>query len=104
MCAGPRQEWVTVRPCPACLIDLRRLDQRPTEATRVRSAIEARAHAGRTLAAELEHPWLMDRADDRARWARGLRRASPDDLTAALLSSFSRAYESWSEQQMPVSD
>ena len=60
MCAGPRQEWVTVRPCPACLIDLRRLDQRPVEAVRIRSAIEARAHAGRTLASELEHPWLMD--------------------------------------------
>lgn len=103
MCAGPRQEWVTIRPCPACLVDLRRLDQRPAEASRIRSAIEARAHAGRTLASELEHPWLMDRADDRSRWARGLRHASAEDLTAALLSAFSRAYERWSEQDVPVS-
>jgi hypothetical protein len=103
MCAGPRQEWVTVRPCPACLVDLRRLDQRPTEAGRIRAAIEARAHAGRTMAEELEHSWLIERAADRSRWAVGLRRASPEDLTAALLSAFSRAFETWSEQQVPVS-
>ncbi len=103
MCAGPRQEWVTIRPCPPCLIDLRRLDQRPTEAPRIRAAIEARAHAGRTLAEELEHPWLADRAAERGRWAQGLRRASSEDLTNALLSAFSRAYERWSEQEIPVS-
>ncbi len=102
MCGGPRQEWVTVRPCPACLIDLRRLDQRPDEAPRIRAAIEARAHAGRTMAEELEHPWLVERAAERSQWARGLKRASSDDLTAALLSAFSRAYERWAEQT-PVS-
>ena len=48
---GPRQEWVTIRPCPPCLIDLRRLDQRPTEApenpSRNRSPGPRRAHPRR---------------------------------------------------------
>jgi hypothetical protein len=69
----------------------------------VRAAIEARAQAGRAAADDLENLWLLERADDRARWARGLRRAGPDDLTAALLGAFSRAFERWSEQR-PESD
>ncbi len=99
MCAGPAGEWVTVRPCPACLVDLRLLDQRPSEAGRVRSAIEARAQAGRAAADDLDNSWLAERAVNRGRWARDLRRARPDDLTAALLGAFSRAFERWSEQR-----
>jgi hypothetical protein len=100
LCEGPadrREEAVVVRPCPQCLVDLRRLERRPAEASRVRSAIEARATAGRVRAEALGDPGLVDRAEDRRRWARRLRRAADEDLHAALLSAFGRAFERWAE-------
>jgi hypothetical protein len=100
LCEGPAggdEEAVVVRPCPQCLIDLRRLESRPAEAARVRSAIEARATAGRVRAETLGDPGLMDRSEDRRRWARRLRSASEEDLHAALLSAFGRAFERWAE-------
>ncbi len=95
-CAGPAVERPAVRPCPHCLVDLRRLEQRPAEAARVRSAIEARAQTGRIAAVALGDASLVERADARLRWARRLRHAGPDDLHAALLASFGRAFERWS--------
>jgi hypothetical protein len=94
-CSGPEREHYVVRPCPDCLRDLRRLEQRPTEASRVRSAIEARSEVGRSVAAALDAPDLGQRALDRRRWARRLRQAGQDDLHAALLGAFTRAYERW---------
>jgi hypothetical protein len=97
LCAGPADPDVAVRPCPQCLVDLRRLESRPAEADRIRSGIEARATAGRATAERLGHPGLIDRCDERRRWAVRLRRASADDLHAALLGAFSRAFERWAE-------
>ena len=94
-CAGPERERYVVRPCPECLRDLRRLEQRPAEAARVRTAIEARAEVGRSVAAALDADDLRQRALDRRRWARRLRQAGSDDLHAALLGAFTRAYERW---------
>jgi len=94
-CAGPERERYVVRPCPECLRDLRRLEQRPAEAARVRTAIEARAEVGRSVAAALDADDLRQRALDRRRWARRLRQAGADDLHAALLGAFTRAYERW---------
>jgi hypothetical protein len=99
LCAGPVVESVRIRPCPACLVDLRRIEREPAEATRVRAAIEARAQAGAVTADDLADPALADRARERQRWARRLRTASADDLHAALLSAFGRAFERWSTQQ-----
>ncbi|MGZ4430995.1 MAG: hypothetical protein ACXVYV_05040, partial [Gaiellales bacterium] len=95
-CAGPRVEHPTQRPCPDCLVDLRLLERRPAEARRVRSAIEARAEAGRVTATGLGDGRLAGRAADRRRWARRLHDAGQDDLHAALLSAFSTAFERWS--------
>ena len=97
LCEGPADTDVVLRPCPHCLVDLRRLESRPAEAARVRSAIEARATAGHATAESLGEPSLIDRAAERRRWARRLRHASPDDLQAALLAAFGRAFERWAE-------
>jgi hypothetical protein len=94
-CEGPLDGAVVTRPCGDCLRDLRRLEQRPSEAGRIRSAIEARSEAGRATARSLESNWLVDRATERGRWARRLRTASPEDLHAALLGAFTRAFERW---------
>lgn len=96
-CAGPRVEDPAVRPCPDCLIDLRRLERTAAEAPRIRKAIEARARAGEAQAADIGDPRLMDRARERRRWARRLVTASGDDLHAALLSAFGAAWERWGE-------
>jgi hypothetical protein len=98
-CAGPERERYVIRPCPECLRDLRRLEQRPAEAARIRSAIEARAELGRSIAAGLDAEDLGQRALERRRWARRLRQAGPDDLHAALLGAFTRAYERWALPQ-----
>jgi hypothetical protein len=95
-CEGPAGDPVVTRPCGDCLADLRRLDQRPADAARIRTAIEARSEAGRATARGLDSEWLAQRAADRGRWARRLKIAAPDDLHAALLSAFTRAFESWS--------
>jgi hypothetical protein len=97
LCAGPRDARISVRPCPQCLVDLRRLEARPAEADRVRSGIEARSMAGRAVAADLEDGDLMHRAEERGRWAQQLKRAGQDDLQAALLAAFTRAFERWAE-------
>ena len=78
-CAGPAVDEPTIRPCPDCLIDLRRLEQRPDEAARIRRAIEARARAGESLAESIGDGRLADRARERRRWARrrGSRPAPP---------------------------
>jgi hypothetical protein len=94
-CAGPVDAELVTRPCGDCLRDLRLLEQRPTEAPRIRSAIEARSEAGRAEARALESEWLHHRATERGRWARRLRTAGPDDLHAALLGAFTRAFERW---------
>ena len=94
-CAGPAVDEPAVRPCPDCLVDLRRLDDRPGEAPRIRRGIEARAQAGLDIARDLDDGRLIDRAQERRRWARRLRDAGPDDLHAALLSAFGRAWERW---------
>ena len=70
-----------VRPCPPCLIDLRRLEARPVEADRIRSGIEARAIAGRAAAEGPDDSELVG-AGGRAPAvgaapAQGLRRRSP---------------------------
>jgi hypothetical protein len=95
-CAGPAGDAVVTRPCGECLLDLRRLEQRPAEALRIRSAIEARSEAGRAMARALGDEWLGRRAGDRGRWAKRLKMAGPDDLHAALLSAFTQAFERWS--------
>lgn len=102
LCAGPVEAGVVVRPCPPCLIDLRRLEARPAEAARIRSGIEARAIAGRLEAERLEDAAMTDRAEARRMWARRLRQASDEDLHAALLGAFGRAFERWSESPARV--
>lgn len=94
-CAGPAVERPVLRPCPECLADLRALERRPDETRRVRSAIEARAEAGLAEARVLRDERLEQRAESRRRWARGLRRAGPDDLRAALVSAFTNAFDRW---------
>ncbi len=96
-CEGPERERYVIRPCPECLADLRRLEQRPGDARRIRAAIEARSETGRANARGLDAEDLEQRALDRRRWARRLREAEDDDLRAALLSAFGRAYERWAE-------
>jgi hypothetical protein len=95
ICAGPADDHPVVRPCPECLVDLRRLERRASEAARVRSAIEARAQAGMAAADGLGDDRLAERARDRRGWARRLRSAEPDDLHAALLSAFTNAFDRW---------
>lgn len=94
-CAGPYLEHPTIRPCPACLVDLRRLERAPRDAPRIRKAIEARARAGEREAAGIGDPRMADRAHERHRWARRLLTAGPEDLEAALLGAFGRAWERW---------
>jgi hypothetical protein len=94
-CAGPERERYLLRPCPDCLADLQRLERRPADARRIRSAIEARAETGRAVAGSLEAEELSRRAVERRRWARKLRDAGDEDLRAALLSAFSHAFERW---------
>ena len=53
-CAGPLVDDPEVRPCPDCLVDLRRLERAPQEADRIRRAIEARATAGEAEAEAIE--------------------------------------------------
>ena len=96
-CEGPVDARLLTRPCGECLRDLRRLEQRPSEAGRIRSAIEARSEAGRATARNLDSDWLEARAAERGRWARRLRMAGPDDLHAALLGAFTRAFERWTD-------
>ena len=98
MCEGPAVAAPTVRPCPGCLVDLRRLEARASEAPRVRSAIEARSQAGSAMARTLGGGGMLDRARERNRWARRLVGAGPDDLHAALLSAFTNAYDRWGER------
>jgi hypothetical protein len=97
-CEGPEDETMRVRPCPECLADLHRLERRASDAPRVRSAIEARAELGRSAALSMTSPALAQRADERRRWARRLRGAGEDDLRAALLGAFTRAYDRWAEE------
>lgn len=101
-CAGPAVDEPTIRPCPDCLVDLRRLEQRPAEADRIRRAIEARARAGESMAESIGDGRLVDRARERRRWARRLGPAGPEDLQAALLSAFSSAWERWGERPAPA--
>ena len=97
-CAGPEREQYRIRPCPDCLADLGRLERRPAEARRIRSAIEARSEAGRATAQGLGAEDLEQRAVDRRRWARRLRDAGDEDLHAALLSAFGQAFERWAAE------
>ena len=94
-CAGPRVDSPVVRPCPPCLVDLRRLERRASEDDRIRRAIEARAEAGIAEAQALGDHSLLGRARERRRWVWRLREAGPDDLYAALLAAFTRAFERW---------
>jgi hypothetical protein len=94
-CEGPLDDRLVTRPCGDCLRDLRLLEQRPAEASRIRTAIEARSEAGRATARSLESEWLEHRAAERTRWARRLRTAQPVDLQAALLGAFTSAFERW---------
>jgi hypothetical protein len=100
-CAGPAVPDPSLRPCPDCLVDLRRLEHDARDADRVRRAIEARATAGLAMAGHVGDRRLADRARDRRRWARRLVRAEPADLQAALLERFSRAYEAWGASVSP---
>ncbi len=95
LCAGPAVDLPVVRPCPDCLVDLRRLEGRPAEADRIRRAIEARSEAGLAEATALGDGVFLDRARERRRWARRLREAGSEDLHAALLAAFGRAFERW---------
>jgi hypothetical protein len=95
-CSGPEVEEPTVRPCPECLVDLRRLERDAAEARRIRTAIEARSQAGLAAAERLGDPRLADRASERQRWARRLRGAQGEELHTALLGAFGRAFERWS--------
>ncbi len=97
VCAGPVVASPSIRPCPDCLVDLRRLERSPAEAARIRRAIEARATAGLAAAEELGDDRFADRARERRRWARRLITAERDDLHAALLSAFGSAWERWGE-------
>ena len=96
-CAGPVIATSALRPCPLCLLDLRLLERSAAEAPRIRRAIEARAQAGEAEAEAIGDGRYADRARERRRWARRLILAEPDDLHAALLGAFSRAWERWGE-------
>ncbi len=94
-CAGPAVEQPSLRPCPDCLADLRRLEHDPDDADRIRRAMEVRATAGVATARVVEDRRLEDRARSRRGWARMLARAEPEELQRSLLERFSRAYEAW---------
>jgi hypothetical protein len=94
MCEGPDGD-ISIRPCPECIADLRRLERRPADAPRVRRAIEARAESGRATAHALDDEMLAARAARRGLWARRLRDAAPSDLLAALIAAFTRAFDEW---------
>jgi hypothetical protein len=95
ICAGPAVGRPVLRPCPECLVDLRRLEAHPAEAARIRTAIEARAQAGVVEAGGLGDERLVERARDRVGWARRLRSAPPEDLHAALVAAFTNAFDRW---------
>jgi hypothetical protein len=97
-CAGPLVDDAEVRPCPDCLIDLRRLEKSPADAGRIRRAIEARATAGESEAESIGDGRFADRARERRRWAKRLITAKPDDLHMALLSAFGSAWARWGEK------
>jgi hypothetical protein len=94
-CAGPAVADTAIRPCPECLVDLRRIERHPAEGERVRRAIGARAEAGLAVARTVGDQRLIDRARERRRWVERLRLAEPDDLHAALIGAFTRAFERW---------
>ena len=94
-CAGPAVEHPALRPCPDCLIDLRRLEQDPDDADRIRRAMEVRATAGLATARVVGDRRLEDRARSRRGWARMLAHAEADELQRALLERFAHAYEAW---------
>ena len=96
-CSGPAFDDPAIRPCPECLVDLRRLERSPAEAGRIRRAIEARAAGGEAEAEAIGDRRFADRARERRRWARRLLLAGPDDVHAALLSAFGSAWERWGE-------
>ena len=96
-CAGPVVEEPSIRPCPECLLDLRLLTRRATEAPRIRRAIEGRAETGIAGARTIGDERLEDRATHRRRWARRLSLVDHDALHAELLTAFGRAYERWAD-------
>jgi hypothetical protein len=96
-CAGPHIADPSIRPCPDCLLDLRLLTRRASEAPRIRRAIEGRAETGIAAARTIGDVRLEDRATHRRRWARRLALADREALHAELLSAFGHAYERWSE-------
>ena len=96
-CAGPLVEGPSIRPCPDCLVDLRLLTRRATEAERIRRAIEGRSEAGIAAARTIGDERLEERATHRRRWARRLSLADREAVHAELLTAFGRAYERWAD-------
>lgn len=94
-CAGPAVADPALRPCPECLADLRRLEQAPDDAERIRRALEARATAGLAAARAVGDRRLEDRARSRRGWARTLEHVGSGELQRALLERFSYAFEAW---------
>ena len=94
-CAGPRVDNPVVRPCPPCLVDLRRLERRASEADRIRRAIEARARRASPRRRRSATAACSTAPASAGAGCAGCARPGPDDLYAALLSAFTRAFERW---------
>jgi hypothetical protein len=95
LCAGPAVEHPGHRPCPDCLVALRRLEREPGSVEAELSALQTRARRGVRIAAELGDHGLGEEARERVRWSEGVRRRPREERRGALLAAFAHAFAVW---------
>jgi hypothetical protein len=95
LCAGPLVEHPGHRPCPECLIALRRLEREPGSTESELSALQTRARRGVRIADELGDHGLGEEARERIRWSEGVRRRPREERRGALLAAFAHAFAVW---------
>jgi hypothetical protein len=95
LCAGPAVEHPGHRPCPDCLLALRRLEREPGSVEAVLSALQTRARRGVRIAGELGDHGLGEEARERVRWSEGVRRRPREERRGALLAAFAHAFAVW---------
>jgi hypothetical protein len=95
LCAGPPVEHPAHRPCPDCLVALRRLEREPGSVEAELSALQTRARRGIRIAGELGDHGLGEEARERIRWSEGVRRRPREERRGALLAAFAHAFAVW---------
>jgi hypothetical protein len=95
LCAGPLVEHPGHRPCPECLVALRRLEREPGSTEAELSALQTRARRGIRIADELGDHGLGEEARERIRWSEGVRRRPREERRGALLAAFAHAFAVW---------